>query len=79
MSVEKRSLTGPHIPTTRPEERTLLGQANGAAWALSTALGHPRDFGQAAVLSFGWPEGAKGMGGLVRRLANGATHPVARR
>lgn len=52
--------------TTRPEERMLLGQSNGAAWALSTALRHPRDFGQAAVLSFGWPEGAKGMGGSVR-------------
>lgn len=44
----------------------LLSQSYGAAWALSTTLRHPREFGQAAVLSFAWPEGAKGMGGPVK-------------
>lgn len=50
--------------STRPQDRLLIGQSNGAAWAVATALRHPELFGAAAGLSFGWPPAAGALGAV---------------
>lgn len=44
--------------STRREDRMLFGFSDGAAWALTTALAHPDQFGAATALSIGWEKAA---------------------
>jgi predicted alpha/beta superfamily hydrolase len=47
-----------HAPSN-PALRAVMGQSNGAAWALTMAARHPETFSTAIAISFGWQPALK--------------------